>query len=98
MLWAQVLGTQHENPPFLLRNGHSSWQLHTALINNKNGETNSLSLNYVEGRWQGKRKAQMTTPVRFQTGTPAPIHRGAAGQSGRGAQLCTPPWAKDPPW
>lgn len=87
MLWARVLGTQHENPPFLLQNRCSSWQLRMALINNKNGETNSLSRNYVEGRWQGKRKARTNAPERFQTGTPAPVHRGATGRlrAGRSA-------------
>jgi hypothetical protein len=42
-----------------------------ALINNNNGEMNSLSLNYVEDRWQRKQETWSDIKLEFQY-LPAP--------------------------
>lgn len=94
-LRAGVLGTQHENPPlFSCRIGSLDCQLHVALINNQNGETNSLSLNYVEGRWQEKGESKQQLWSDSKLGLQCPSAAVQLGDSGRGAQLCglTPGW------
>lgn len=56
---------------------------------------NSLSLNYVEGRWQKKGEEQTAAPGVTQTGTQALATQ--LGLSGQGPLLC-PSWGVGPSW